>query len=129
MAPLVGDTAAYVRYEQNGAEGVTCAYIDDFIHAGTKVIEEGTKQSLAKFSSKPRLYENFHLFAFQTRTVSSGVFSVSQPYYTINVSFVPKYCTFDEFRRHDALFSWLSHSRPVLLRKPLSTCVPAYVWK
>lgn len=39
---------------------------------------------------------------------------MSQPHYVQNISFVSPDCTFEDFRKQRALFSWMLYRRPDL---------------
>lgn len=112
MKPLTGDGAVFVRRNGDEIEGITGSYVDDCLNAGNADFEQTTEKTLQRFESKPRVYDDFDFFGTQIRTIAPGKFSMTQRNYSNNLSFVDLGCTFEEFRRHRALFSWMTHTRP-----------------
>lgn len=112
MTPLVSDSSLYARHRGKELIGISGLQVDDCLNAGNKEFEELTKLTLRKFESKPRVYSNFDFFGTQIRKIAPGKLYVGQPYYTKNISIVPHDISFDEFRSHRSLFSWLTNTRP-----------------
>lgn len=86
-------------------------YVDDCLNTGTTRLEKLAEMTLSKFNSKPRIYDSFDFYGTQLATIEKGSFHLSQKRYAKNIAYVEKNCSFEEYRRHRALFSWMFHTR------------------
>lgn len=86
--------------------------MDDCLNAGHKSFQNLATATIKRLDCKPRVYDNFDFFGSQNKTMDDGSFSMSQEYYAKNLNIVSLDVTFDEFRKHRALFSWIIHTRP-----------------
>lgn len=59
MVPTLGDPALYLKVSDGKLEGVMEIYVDDNLNAGTIGFDKFSAESLRKFDSKPRVYDNF----------------------------------------------------------------------
>lgn len=114
MTPCIGDAAMYVKLVDGVLQGIMGVYVDDNLNAGTTEFEEMTRESLEKFDSKPRVYDDFAFFGSDVSTSAPGSFLLSQSRYAKRLSFIEKGCTYVQFRRHRAMLSWLCNTRPDL---------------
>lgn len=78
-------------YKKNGniIEGVSSSYVDGELHAGNKKFETLTENTIARYDSKPRLYDSFDFFGTLIETFKNGVLYVGQIYHAKNLTIVP----------------------------------------
>lgn len=112
MTALLSDSALYAKFAGGRLIGISGLQVDDCLNAGNKEFEELTNLTFQKFESKLRVYSNFDFFGTQIRTIAPGKYYVGQPYYAKNISTLPTNASFEEFRSHRSLFSWLTNTRP-----------------
>lgn len=112
MKPTVGDPSLYVKKLDGKTIGVSGSYVDDQLNAGTKDFIKMTDSTLRTFESKPRLFDRFDFYGMQFETVSPQLSRINQEHYAKNLALTPIGCTFEQFRRDRALFTWITHTRP-----------------
>lgn len=112
MTSLYSDSAMFMKQKNGKLIGLCGVQVDHSLNAGNEEFEKLTQLTLKKFDSKPWIYDLFEFFEMQIKAKQNGDYYTGQPYYAKNLSYVPKDATFDEFRRHRALFSWIVNTRP-----------------
>lgn len=115
MTLTIGDKALYVKHKRNKTIGICGSYVDNSLNAGCQEFEALTKATLAKFESKPKVYDSFDFYGCQIETIAPRICKVSQRYYIQNLNPAPMCTSFGVFRRYRALFSWIGQTRPDLL--------------
>lgn len=114
MKQTVGDPALYLKISDGELEGVVGIYVDDNIHVGNRNFEETNEESLKRFDSKPRVYDNFDFFGTVNKKTKRGEFAVTQERHDRRISKAARDCTFQEFRKLRASLSWLANTPPEL---------------
>lgn len=112
MNPITGDGAVFVKKKDGEIIGIRGSYIDDCLNAGDEEFEQMKECKLQKFKLKPRVNDSFDFFGTQLRTIAPCTFTMSQQDYANHMTFVDTNCSFEEFRNHRALFSWMTHTCP-----------------
>lgn len=112
MKPMDGDLALFYKKNGNGLQGLSDSYIYIGLHTSNEHFEKLPKNTLARFESKPRLYDSFDFFGTQIETFMDGFLYAGQPYYAKNFTLATNDTSYECFRSMQALFSWMSHTRP-----------------
>lgn len=112
MIATTGEQALFTEMQNSGVVRICRSYVDDSFNAGTFAFGKLSETTLAKFDTRARLYGTFHFNGGQIHTLELGSFEISQRYFINSSCQVDKNATFEEFRRHLALLSWVFYTRP-----------------
>lgn len=112
MKSTIGDPALYTKVDsKERILGISGYYVNDSLNAGRVDFQYLTEKTFEMFESKPRVYDSFDVFGSQIRTKPTGTFEVTQQYYIGNLSHLESGTSFDDFRKHRALLSWITYTR------------------
>lgn len=74
---LVGDSALYLKPNDEDVDGLMAIYVDDKAMVGNDEMRKLTEETAKRFESKPREWDEFNFFGMHLKSLDDNVFSVS----------------------------------------------------
>jgi hypothetical protein len=111
MKSTTGDPAMFYKAVNDKIAGVTSAYVDDLLMAGTKEFEKETELTSQKFVSRKREYDQVRFAGTEIDKTGDG-FIVHQREYCSKIPLLKPTSDFQEFSSIRARLSWATHTRP-----------------
>jgi hypothetical protein len=111
MKSTTGEPAMFYKAVNDKIAGVTSAYVDDLLMAGTKEFEKETELTSQKFVSRKREYGEVRFAGTEIDKTGDG-FIVHQCEYCSKIPLLQLPSNFQEFSSIRARLSWATHTRP-----------------
>ena len=112
MKPMASDPSLYVLQGAVSTEGVMGVYVDDFLLAGLKKLEEITQATLQKFESRERQWDNVEFFGSEIMSRQGQFYNLSQAPHSKKLTVLPLNTTFTSFRSKRSEVAWVTNTRP-----------------
>jgi hypothetical protein len=110
MKSTTGDPAMTYEAVNDKIAGVTSAYVDDLLMAGTKELEKETELTSQNFVSRKREYDQVRFGGTEIDNTGHG-FIVHQREYCSKIPLLKPTSDFQEFSSIRARLSWVIHTR------------------
>ena len=112
MHTLTGDPCFFYYKSEGKLSGVAGTFVDDSLLAGDKNFQSHSSQTLTKFESRQREWDNINFIGCNLKMLETGEIQISQSEYLRKIQPVSKGSDYEEFRSMRARLAWICHSRP-----------------
>jgi Reverse transcriptase (RNA-dependent DNA polymerase) len=111
MKQTVGDPATFFKMLDSKLQGMCATYVDDALHAGSKLYEGITEKSMKQFKCRDKEMDNVTFAVVEINTGTDG-FQLHQRRYISTLDTLSDSSTFQRYRSLRAKISWAAKTRP-----------------
>ena len=111
MTHTTGDLSLFFKVIHDELSGITGAYVDDTIGAGTPAFENTSRLTEQRFQSKEREFDSITFAGIEIDRKEYG-FIMHQTRFARKVKQLHLDCTYKQYRSKRQELAWLVHTRP-----------------